>query len=108
MNYKSICVTALVLFSNTAWASGEKMDAPPADLTHLSLEELMNVEVTSVSRRAEKLSVAPAAISVITADELRRSGATSIPEALRLGPGMEVARVDAHSWAIRARGFNAL
>src|SRR5205814_8341467 len=81
---------------------------PPADLTHLSLEELMNVEVTSVSRRAEKLSVAPAAISVITAEELRRSGATSIPEALRLVPGMEVARVDAHSWAISARGFNDL
>ena len=68
----------------------------------------MNVEVTSVSRRAEKLSVAPAAISVITAEELRRSGATSIPEALRLVPGMEVARVDAHSWAISARGFNDL
>jgi len=68
----------------------------------------MNVEVTSVSRRAEKLSVAPAAISVITAEELRRSGATSIPEALRLVPGMEVARVDAHNWAISARGFNDL
>ena len=108
MNYQSICVTALVLFSNTAWASGEKMDASSADLTHLSLEELMNVEVTSVSRRAEKLSAAPAAVSVLTADDLRRSGVTSIPEALRLVPGMEVARVDAHNWAISARGFNDL
>src|SRR3989454_10004944 len=108
MNYKSICVTALVLFSNTAWASGEKMDASSADLTHLSLEELMNVEVTSVSRRAEKLSAAPAAVSVLTADDLRRSGVTSIPEAVRLVPGMEVARVDAHNWAISARGFNDL
>jgi len=108
MNYKACCATALFLFSNAAGADDPKADAPPADLTHLSLEELMNVEVTSVSRRAEKLSVAPAAISVITADELRRSGATSIPEALRLVPGMEVARVDAHSWAINARGFNDL
>src|SRR2546430_10703632 len=108
MNDKSICVTALVLFSNTAGASGEKADASSADLTHLSLEELMNVEVTSVSKRAEKLSEAPAAVSVLTADDLRRSGVTSIPEALRLVPGMEVARVDAHNWAISARGFNDL
>src|SRR5256886_12555652 len=106
MNDKSICVTALVLFSNTAWASGEKMDASSADLTHLSLEEQMNVEVTSVSRRAEKLSAAPAAVSVLTADDLRRSGVTSIPEALRLVPGMEVARLDASQWAVSARGFN--
>src|SRR5438477_9130115 len=108
MNYKACCATALFLFSNAAGADDPKADPPPADLTHLSLEELMNVEVTSVSRRAEKLSVAPAAISVITAEELRRSGATSIPEALRLVPGMEVARVDAHNWAISARGFNDL
>ena len=108
MNYKAFCAAALVLFSTALLAEDQKTNAPPADLTHLSLEELMNVEVTSVSKRAEKLSVAPAAISVITADEFRRSGATSIPEALRLVPGMEVARGDAHNWAISARGFNDL
>src|SRR5881628_3028187 len=108
MTHQAFCATALVLVSNAAWASDEKVDARPPDLSHLSLEELMNVEVTSVSKRAEKLSEAPAAISVTTAEELRRSGVTSIPEGLRLVPGLEVARVDAHNWAISGRGFNDL
>jgi len=77
-----------------------------SDLTELSLEELMNIEVTSVSKKTEKLSKAAAAIFVITQEDIHRSGVTSIPEALRLAPGIEVARVDAHTWAISARGFN--
>ncbi|MDB6028316.1 MAG: ligand-gated TonB-dependent outer rane channel [Verrucomicrobiales bacterium] len=76
------------------------------DLTQLSLEDLMQVEVTTVSRSPEKLSHAPAAIAVVTEDDIRRSGATTIPEALRLVPGLQVARVDAHGWAVSARGFN--
>lgn len=80
--------------------------AQSADLMAMSLEQLLNLQVTSVSRRGEKLSTAPAAIHVITGDEIRRVGATSIPEALRLSPGLEVGRVDAHNWAVTARGFN--
>jgi iron complex outermembrane receptor protein len=86
--------------------------APPAgpdssaDLTELSLEELMNVEVTSVSRRAETISEAAAAIYVLTQEDLRRAGVTTIPEALRLVPGLQVARATANTWAISARGFN--
>ena len=64
------------------------------------------MQVTSVSRKSERLSDAAAAIYVITQEDIRRSGATSIPEALRLSPGLEVARQDAHTWAISARGFN--
>ena len=79
---------------------------PTADLATMSLEQLLNLEVTSVSRRSEKLSSAPAAIHVITGDEIRRVGATSIPEALRLSPGLAVARVDSHNWAVASRGFN--
>ncbi len=79
---------------------------PRADLSRLSLEELMEVEVTSVSKRAQKLSEAPAAVTVLTADDLRRSGHTSIPEALRMVPGLHVARIDANKWAITSRGFN--
>jgi iron complex outermembrane recepter protein len=82
--------------------------APPGNLAELSLEELLNIEVTSVSRKAEKLSQAPAAVHVITGDDIRRSGATSIPEALRLAPGVQVARLDTHSWAVSVRGFNSL
>lgn len=66
----------------------------------------MKYPVTSVSKRPENLSEAPAAIHMITQEDIRRSGATSIPEALRLVPGLQVARVDAHTWAISARGFN--
>jgi len=77
------------------------------DFTQLSLEELMNVEVTSVSKRKQKLSGAAAAIFVITQDDIRRSGVTSIPEALRMVPGLHVARLDNNKWAVSARGFNS-
>jgi iron complex outermembrane receptor protein len=76
------------------------------ELADLSLEELANLEVTSVSRRAERLSDAAASLFVITGDDIRRAGVTSLPEALRLAPNLEVARVDARQYAISARGFN--
>jgi iron complex outermembrane receptor protein len=74
----------------------------------LSLEELANLEVTSVSRRAESLAGAPASIFVITAEDIRRSGVTNLAEALRLAPNLQVARIDAGQYAISARGFNGL
>jgi len=82
---------------------------PPAErpLAAMSVEELASLEVTSVSKKAEPLLAAPAAVYVITGEQIRRSGATSIPEALRLAPGVEVARIDAHTWAISIRGFNS-
>jgi iron complex outermembrane receptor protein len=75
-------------------------------LKKLSIEDLLQMEVTSVSRRAEPLSSAPAAIQVITHEDIRRSGATSIPEALRLAGNIQIAQKSAHSWAISTRGFN--
>jgi iron complex outermembrane recepter protein len=75
------------------------------DFGNLSLEELMNVPLT-LSRTEETYSQVPAAAYVVTADEIRRKGATSIPDALRGVPGVEVARVDQHTWAVTARGFN--
>jgi iron complex outermembrane receptor protein len=77
-----------------------------SDILETDIEDLMKMKVTSVSKRPEQLSDAAAAIHVITQEDIRRSGATSIPEALRLSPGMEVARQDAHTWAISSRGFN--
>jgi iron complex outermembrane recepter protein len=79
--------------------------AAPA-FNQLSLEELMEVEVTSVSRRPERQSQAPSAIQVVRGGDIRRFGATSIPEALRLASNLHVAQVDARGWAISARGFN--
>src|ERR1017187_947614 len=78
------------------------------DLTAISMQDLMNIEVTSVSKKEEKLSKTAAAIYVITQEDIRRSGATNIPDLLRTVPGMDVAQVDANSWAISSRGFNDL
>lgn len=78
----------------------------PRQLADLSLEELSNIEITSVSKRAERLADAPTSVFVITADDIRHAGATSLPEALRLAPALQVARVSAGGYAISVRGFN--
>src|SRR6202162_2984718 len=77
-----------------------------SDLTQVSLEDLMNIKVTSVSRKEQKLSKVAAAIYVITKDDIRRSGAKNIPDLLRMVPGFDVAQIAANSWAISSRGFN--
>jgi iron complex outermembrane receptor protein len=76
------------------------------DLKDLSIEELSNIEITSVSKRDEKLSDAPTSVFVITSEDIRRSGVTSLAEALRLAPNLQVAQVSANEYAISARGFN--
>jgi len=76
------------------------------DLSQASLEQLMNIEVTSVSKKEQKLARVAAAIFVITQEDIRRSGARNIPDLLRMVPGMDVAQVDGNTWAISARGFN--
>lgn len=76
------------------------------DLTRLSLEELGQVEITSVSKRSEPLATAASAIFVISAEDIRRSGATSLPEVLRLAPNLQVQRLSSVDYAISARGFN--
>src|SRR5205807_1846799 len=76
------------------------------DVTTMSVEDLMNMQVTSVSKRTQKVADAAAAVYVITQEDIRRSGATNIPEALRLAPGIQVARIDENKWAISSRGFN--
>jgi iron complex outermembrane receptor protein len=92
------------------------MPAPAGDKTNsqvlatykkMSLDELMDQEVTSVAKQPQSYAQAPAAINVITGDEIRRSGASSIPEALRLADNLEVAQQNSHDWNISARGFNA-
>lgn len=88
-------------------AATEEESPSPNELKKLSLEQLMNLDVTSVAKEPQPYSQAPAAIDVITSDEIRRSGATSIPEALRLADNLEVAQVTSLSWDISARGFNS-
>lgn len=75
------------------------------DFSGLSIEELMRVEITSASRQEERWLDVAAAVTVITPEEMRRAGALTIPDALRLVPGMDVAQIDANKWAVSARGF---
>jgi len=91
----------------TGLAAGSDAASPPAtDLTELTLQELMNIEVTSAAKTPQSLQDATAAVFVISREDIRRSGVTSIPEALRLAPGIQVARISSNAWAVSARGFN--
>lgn len=78
------------------------------DLKKLTVDQLMNIEVTSVSRRSEKLTEVPSAIQVVSGDVIGRSTATNIPDALRLAPNLQVAQFNSFAWMISARGFNSL
>ena len=80
--------------------------ASPQDLTQLKLEDLMNMEVTSVSKKEQKISEAASAVFVITSEDIARSGANDIPDLLRMVPGVEVAQINSSKWAISIRGFN--
>ncbi|MCP4408633.1 MAG: TonB-dependent receptor [Gammaproteobacteria bacterium] len=106
---KTCCaaLTSLCIFATAAVSPSSANSRPdPMGLTELSLEELLNIEVTSVSKKSQSLSEAAAAVFVITQDDIRRSGATNIPEALRMAPGVQVARLDSNKWAVSVRGFN--
>ena len=92
---------ALIILLSIAAAAADNRD-----LTQISIQELMSIEVSSVAKKEQTLSSAAAAVYVLTQEEIRRSGATSIPEVLRLVPGLQVARMDFNEWAITARGFN--
>lgn len=96
---------SLLCAMTTAQAASDLLPSSER-LKRLSVEELLALEVTSVSRTPESLVEAAAAVRVITRDEIIRSGATSIPEALRLSPNLQVAQANASQWAISARGFN--
>lgn len=100
----SILLCSLVM--RVCWAAELPEDERIVYLKKLSLEDLLGIEVTSVAKKRERLSDAAAAIFVITNEDIRRSGATSIPEALRMVPGLQVARIDSNKWAVTSRGFN--
>ncbi|HEY2842233.1 MAG TPA: TonB-dependent receptor plug domain-containing protein, partial [Bryobacteraceae bacterium] len=96
------CLTLAMCLSVALAAPGDTGQ----DLTKLSLDDLMNVQVTSVSKKEQKLSKTGAAVYVIHQEDIRRSGMTNIPDLLRMVPGVNVARLDANIWAISIRGFN--
>nr|HID58423.1 TonB-dependent receptor [Desulfobacterales bacterium] len=101
--YASLAVflaAGTLTLGNTAFA---KVDM---DLTEMSIEALMDIEVTSVSKKAQKLSESAAAIFAMTSEDIRRSGVTNIADALRMVPGLHVGRIDSSKWAVSSRGFN--
>jgi iron complex outermembrane recepter protein len=99
--FLQFCVISLLAFQGLPVCSEQ-----PPDLTKKSLEDLMSITVTSVSKKEQKTSQAAAAIFVISREDIERSGALNIPDLLRMVPGLDVAQIDAGNWAISARGFN--
>ncbi|ETX02798.1 MAG: TonB-denpendent receptor [Candidatus Entotheonella factor] len=97
-----LLIANLTMHGTTVFANSSS----GVDLTEMSIEEVLQLEVTSAAKKPQKLGNAAAAIFALTADDIRRSGATSIPEALRMVPGLQVARIDSNKWAITSRGFN--
>lgn len=97
-----------MLSSTAAGRGATQTSSDIGALKKLSFEELFNIEITTVSRRPERLVDAASAIQVITAEEIRRSGALNLPDALRLATNLQVAQINAYNWAISARGFNAV
>jgi len=91
----------------SAIAVGAAQPPPQTDLSRLDVEDLMNIKVTSVSKREQSLSRTAAAVFVINQEDIRRSGATNIPDLLRMAPGVDVEQIDNNAWAISIRGFNA-
>jgi iron complex outermembrane recepter protein len=100
----SINILMLVFFLAAQLCCSKPGDAQEKDLTGMSIEALMDVKVTSVSKKKQHLSESAAAIFVITNEDLRRSGVTNIPDALRMVPGLNVARIDSNKWAVNSRG----
>src|SRR5947209_731569 len=100
------CFCVLVLGCAGLLAGQNPGAANPGDLTSKTIQELMNMDVVSVSRKEQHLSKTPAAVYVITQEDIHRSGARTIPDALRIAPGVQVSQLDANRWAVSVRGFN--
>ncbi|MCB1957224.1 MAG: TonB-dependent receptor [Rhodocyclaceae bacterium] len=99
MKHRAIPAALAVLLAGPALAQ--------SDLATMSLEDLSRMEVTTVSRKVQKLADTPAAVTILTAEDIARSGARSLAEALRHVPGLQAAQIGSGSWAVSVRGFNS-
>jgi iron complex outermembrane receptor protein len=104
---RAFALGSAVLFLLAGSATSVQGQQPSTELVETPLEKLLDIEVTSVAKRPQRVADSAAAIFVLTQDDIRRSGATTIPEALRLVPGLHVARVDSNVWVVNARGFSS-
>jgi iron complex outermembrane recepter protein len=103
----TVGVVALSLCNRGSASTSSDSDKQKYDISAMSLEQLTTIEVSSFSRKDQELFKTPAAIFVITREDIRSSGASSLPELFRIVPGMQVAQVYANEWAVSARGFNS-
>jgi iron complex outermembrane receptor protein len=103
--WRRTALATLLLAGSVTWAGAQ---TTPQDLRLATLEQLMSMEVTSAARREQRAEDVPAAVYVISRDEIRRSGLTSIPELLRLVPGVQVASINSNKRAVSVRGLNSL
>lgn len=99
-------LAGFILGAATSYAVAQRTNAPAPDLGDLSVEALTEIKVMSVSKHSEPLSGAPAAIYVVSEEDIRRQGFTTIADSLRYVPGLQVAQINSHSWGVTARGFN--
>jgi iron complex outermembrane receptor protein len=104
----TLLLVLLVALANQSFAHPPQEQDTDDSLKHLSLAQLGSVEVTTASKEPEEVWKTPAAVYVLTQEDIRRSGATSIPEALRLVPGVEVAQADSDHWSVSIRGFGSV
>jgi iron complex outermembrane recepter protein len=105
----SIGGIALVVMAGVAAVPSPSLaQGQPLDLREMSIEDLMNIEITSASRKEQRAVDVAAAVFVITHEDIRRSGMTTLPDLLRLAPGVEVAQINSNKWAVSVRGFNGL
>lgn len=102
----AIKIISAVLLAALTSGVAQGQQSNPGDLANKSLDELINIKVTSPSKREERLFQSATAVYVITQEDIRRSGMTSIPDLLRMVPGLDVAQIDGTKWAVGARGFN--
>lgn len=109
MRVRKRCLsTGLALALLHTPALPQDKEASTSELKQFSIEDLLAVQITSVSKKAERLNEAAASVQVITHDDIRRAGALTLPEALRLATGVQVARANGHEWGVSVRGFNSI
>lgn len=106
--YQDSIISIVVLFLSIPCLPVSSNAAVKEDIDYFDMDiaQLMQITITSLSKKPQNLSDSAAAVYVITQDVIHRSGVTSIPEALRMAPGLQVARVDSNKWAITSRGFS--
>jgi iron complex outermembrane receptor protein len=105
---RSLCAVLVMLASAGQTAVRAQNQNSAIDIALLPIEDLMNIEITSASHKEQRFGDIPAAVYVITEEDIRRSGLTTVPELLRLVPGMQVAQINSNKWAVAVRGFNNL